>query len=234
MRLLIYLCAILLLANVAVYLWPDKTSIAPHIFAPDQELNPHFVRLNKEIEEKFYSQATININADEEIASAALRATAAAGQSCYRIGPFMHKENYELAQAVLLSASVDYQKSKRTSRSSDVFRVFLGPYASQPEVADARVELKQEKVLDHFVRKQEDGNYIISLGIYSTEETADTAVLLFDGKLDNVKKQGETVVLPDSYWLHFPMSNDERVRQQLASTDWGEQSAKMGLFSCDF
>jgi len=227
MRILLYVCAALLVANVVAFLWPDKANVAPHVSAPKKEVNPHFVRLNKEIEEKFYSQAAISIDVDEEIAAAAVSAAVAAGQSCYRIGPFMHKENYELAQAVLLNAGVEYRKSKRTSKSSNVFRVFLGPYASQPEVADARVDL------DHFVRKQDDGEYIISLGIYSTEETADTAVRLFDGKLDEVKKQSETVVLPDSFWLHFPMAKDSLARQQLASTDWGEQSAKMGLYSCD-
>lgn len=233
MRILIYLCAALVIANVAVFLWPDKANVAPHVFAPKDEVNPHFVRLNKEIEEKFYSQATINIDADDELVAAAVSAAAAAGQVCYRIGPFMHKENYELAQAVLLNADVEYRKSKRASKSSNVFRVFLGPYSTQAEVADARVDLKRKKVLDHFVRKQEDDQYIISLGIYSTEVSANTAVRLFDGKLDEVQKQSETVVLPDSYWLHFAMSKDARVRQQLASTDWGEQSAKMGLYPCD-
>ncbi len=233
MRSLLTVLALLVLANVVVFCWPDKANYAPHVYAAKEDVNPHFVRLNKEIEEKFYSQAIIVEDPEDVSGRAPLVANVSPSQACYRIGPFMHQENFELAQAVLFNASISYRKSKRASKSSDVYRVFLGPYASQAEVADARVELKRRKVLDHFVRKQDDDTYIISLGIYSTLESADTAIRLFDGKLDAVQKQSELVVLPDSYWLHFAMDKESRVRQQLSVMDWGEQSAKMGLHPCD-
>jgi len=228
---LFFVVAILVLANVSLYWWPDKANRAPHVYAAKEDVNPHFVRLNKEIEEKFYSQTSVIEESEELSDTIALVSTPT--EACYRIGPFMHKENYELAQAVLFNADIDYRKSKRPSKSSDVFRVFIGPFDNQATVADFRVDLKRKKVLDHFVRRQDDGSYIISLGIYSTLDSADTAIRLFDGKLNDVKKQSETVVLPDSYWLHFVMDKGGRAQQQLNVMDWGEPSAKMGLHPCD-
>jgi len=233
MRSLFTLLALLVLANIVVYWWPDKANYAPHVYAAKEDLNPHFVRLNKEIEEKFYSQEIIIDDQENDKTPAPLVSNVSPSQACYRIGPFMHQENFELAQAVLFNAEIVYRKTKRASKASDVFRVFLGPYQSQAEVSDARVDLKRRKVLDHFVRKQDDDTYIISLGIYSTSDSADTAIRLFDGKLDAVQKQSELVVLPDSFWLQFVMEKESRVRQQLSVMDWGEQSAKMGLHPCD-
>ena len=233
MRFVAYSVAILLLSNVAVFLWPDRSVSAPHVFPETEDVNPHFVRLNKEIEAKFYSQVAIEPEQSSSSGGLQISAISKSGQACYRLGPFMHKENYELAQAVLLNANLEYRKSKRVSKSSDVYRVFLGPFESQSLVADARLDLKRKNVLDHFVRKQGDGAYIISLGIYSTLESAEMAVSLFDGTLSDVRKQSETVVLPDSYWLHFSMSDQESARLQLGAMDWGEQSAKMGLYPCN-
>jgi len=226
------LCGFLIVANVAAYYWPDKANYAPHIYNPKVDINPHFVRLNKEIEDKFYSQpaTSFEILGDDLLFNDLVDLST--DSNCYRVGPFMHQANFELAQAVLFNASVDFKKSKRASKESNVFRVYIGPYANQAEVADARVELRRSKVLDHFVRKEGEDNYIISLGIYTTKESADDAVVLFDGSLDEVKLKSEVVVLPDSFWLHFSVGDDDRVRQQLSRIDWGEQSAKMGKFQC--
>lgn len=234
-RLLLYVVAVLVLANAAVLLWPDKANYAPHVYSPKKEVNPHFVRLNKEIEERFYSQigaedATVIPDlAFDELPSDLPVSDAFA---CYRVGPFIHQENYELAQAVLFNASIDYRKSKRLSKESSVYRVFLGPFDNPAEAADARIELKRKKVLDHFVRKQSD-EYIVSLGIYSSLESADKAIALFEDKLGKVSKQSENVVLPESYWLHFSVAEDDRAQQQLSAMDWGETAAKMGLFGCE-
>ena len=241
-RLFLYIIAALILLNAAVFMWPDKVNSAPHIYAAKSDVNPHFVRLNKEIEARFYSQPIEEITDSVDSgaivganASAVLPSTAnqeVGSENCYRVGPFMHQANYELAQAVLFNADVGYKKSKRASKASNVFRIYLGPFDTQVEVDNARIELRRNKILDHFVRKQGDDSLMISLGIYSTAETAETALRLFRNKIADVKQRSENVVLPDSYWLHFEVIEDDRMLQQLRVIDWGEPSAKMGLFGC--
>jgi hypothetical protein len=231
-RLLMYTCAFLMLANFFAYFWPDQANYAPHVYAPKADVNQHFLRLNKEIEDKYYSQPSIVSASSEAQALADGGRSVMMDANCYRIGPFMHQPNYELAEAVLLNANVKYQKTKRLSKETSVFRVYLGPYLNAAQVADVRLDLKRAKVLDHFVRKEGEDQYIISLGIFTTPESASTAVTLFDGKLDSVKLRDEQVVLPDSYWLHFSVDDDDQIKSQLAQMDWGEQSAKMGKHLC--
>lgn len=241
---LVQLVLLLILANVVVFLWPSKASFVPHVYSERSELNPHFVRLNKEIEERFYSRANskIYIEVDEGVSPAeglqvgvesVPNVISQLGSGvCYRLGPFMHQASYELAQAVLFNADVDFQKSRRASQESDVYRLYLGPFADAGEVADARLELKRQRILDHFSRKLANGEYMISLGIYSTQETADNALRLFEGKLDGVKLQNEIVVLPDSYWLHFVLQRSSSKFEQLSDIEWGENSVKLGPHTC--
>lgn len=234
---------LLLLANIVVFLWPSQANIAPHVYGQRPELNAHFVRLNKEIEERFYSKnngsnvSLTNNNRVPNLQQGAVESVpgvidAAGDGVCYRLGPFMHQASYELAQAVLFNADVNFQKSTRVSQESNVYRLYLGMFASGVEVADARLDLKRKRIFDHFSRKLDSGEYMISLGIYSTQETANTALRLFDGKLEGVKMQNETVVLPDSYWLHFVLQQSSPKFEQLNDIDWGENSVKLGPHTC--
>ena len=50
-RFLLYFVGLLVLLNVAVLMWPDKASLATHVYMAKDDVNPHFVRLNKEIED---------------------------------------------------------------------------------------------------------------------------------------------------------------------------------------
>ncbi len=262
MRLMSFLIGFLILGNIALLVWPQKKDAAPHLSTIQAEVNPHFIRLNKEIETRFYSEITLPIDsevdagADDQdsnieigaqssvpaIAPKTVRNIAPTPQSktsasakqagvCYRVGPFTHKPNYELAQAVLFNANIEYQKSRRSSKESTVTRLYLGPFKRKAKVEDMRVKLRRAGVLDHFVRKQDEA-YIISLGIYSSEQSSNTAMRLFEDKLKKVKRRQEKVVLPESHWLHFKLDSDQSMRRQLSTIDWGEPSAKMGLFDC--
>ena len=226
MRSLLIICAIFVIANVGLYLWPTSANTAAHIYAPQADINPHFIRLNKEVEDRFYAAQPYD---GEIVAGSDIQFTA---DVCYRLGPFLHQANYDLAQAVLFNANVEYRKSTKESKSSNVYRVYIGPYITKAETDDARVDLKRKKVLDHFARQEADSSFIISLGIYTTQESANRAVELFNGKLDSVKLKEEVVVLPNTSWLYFSIEGNDQIRQQLARMDWGERAAKLGKFDC--
>lgn len=240
MRFLSYLFGILILVNLVVLAWPQQNTTAPHLSAKQEEVNPHFIRLNKEIETRFYTQveqvADIdNTSSTNSIALLPERGDEAsstlADKVCYRVGPFTHRPNYELAQAVLFNAKIDFKKTRRESRESIVTRLYLGPYSGKAQVEDMRTRLRQAGVLDHFVRKQDD-DYIISLGIYSSDVSSDAAFQLFKEKVSSIQQREETVVLPESYWLHFGLREEQTIKRQFAAMDWGEPSAKMGLHEC--
>ena len=240
MGLLIKLVLILFASNAVVFLWPDRINEAPHLYLKQSEQNPHFVRLNKEIEERFYSEADgqselgLSPSEDASEPSAILLALNEIGDGvCYRLGPFMHKESYDLAQAVLFNADVEYQKTVRSSQKSNVYRLYLGPYDTSSEVAKVRQELNSKLILDHFSRKLSEGEYMVSLGIYSTQDAADSALRLFQRKLNDIKMRNETILLPDSYWLHFLVDESSAKFSYLRDIDWGENSVKLGPYSCN-
>lgn len=231
MRFLMIACGGLLLANVAVLMWPDQVRTAPHIYPPKSDVNPNFVRLNKEIEDKYYATAS-SATASSAAAGTGSQVAEKEPGECYRLGPFMHLANYEVAQAVLFNADVDFRGSTRASMESNVYRVYLGLYASPAVAADARTELKRKGLLDHFVRQETDGQYIVSLGIYTTEESANKAIEPLSKKLESVKLRQEMMVLPSSYWLHIDIDDQGQIGRQLARMDWGEQSTRLGRYPC--
>jgi len=231
MKLLSVLCLLLIVLNVAAYLWPDKANFAPHAHSEKEDINPNYLRLNKEIEAKFYNQAAKPVEWEAGSASHT-QALPVADVNCFRVGPFLHKENYELAQAVLVDVGVAYKKAKRDSQQSNVYRVYLGPYETQGQATDVRVDLRRKKILDHFVRKDGDGGFVVSLGIYTTKESVLNAVALFEETVEDVKYEDELVLLPESYWLYFNLNEENETRQQLLALDWGERAAKMGKFQC--
>jgi len=56
MRFFSYLFGILVLLNLVMLVWPQANTSAPHLSAMQDEINPHFIRLNKEIETRFYTK----------------------------------------------------------------------------------------------------------------------------------------------------------------------------------
>ena len=235
MKFLASLCLLLVLLNVVAYMWPDKANYAPHVHSELADLNPNYVRLNKEIEDKFYSRVTAveeSTNDAAVLSEGGSTIRAKKDVACYRVGPFLHQENFELAQAALFNASVSYTKAKRDKQESNAYRVFLGEYENRAEAGRVRVKLKSKNILDHFVRETDSGEYIISLGIYSSKESVLKAVDLFEKAIDDVKYEGELVLLPESFWLYFDLDGRKNIEQQLLQLDWGESAAKMGNFEC--
>ena len=248
MKLFTYLVGLLIIANVVVYFWPDKLNTGAKLHATKVDVKPHFLRLNKEVEDKYYAKQKIDelVNqstftppiSDEELTANESQENAPAdpqlaqNSNCYRLGPFLYAANYELAQAVLLNDNLDYKKTKREAKESNVYRVYLGPFSEAAVAIDARTELNNKKIFDHFALKEPDGSLIISLGIYSSRANATEAVELFSDSLDTVRQRNETITLPDSYWLHFTIPTDDPMRAKLEQTDWGEKAAKVGRFQC--
>jgi len=223
----------LVVLNVVAYLWPDKANYAPHVASEKAEINPNYVRLNKEIEDEFFQRNTAAVvDAEKVIEPGGGIGGLQVDAQCYRVGPFVHEESFELGQAVLINESIDYKKAKRESKESNVFRVYMGPYKKRAEAIDMRTDLRRKKILDHFIRENSEGEYVVSLGIYTTQDSVDNAVRLFSEVLDDVKFDSELVKLPESYWLYFSLLKENEVSERLLQVDWGERAAKMGKFAC--
>lgn len=230
MKFLLIVFFILVLLNVTTYLWPNKSNHAPHLQTQKTDLNANFIRLNKEIESDYYDRLNNRDHAFYGLDASKNRVSVE--QSCYRLGPFVEDDNFEQAKVLLEEDEIEFTSERRQSKESNVFRVYLGPFNSQDEAVDARNELREKEVLDHFIRENSNGEPIVSLGIYTTQETLDDALALFEGSSIDVKYDEELVLLPESTWLFFALSDENINLENMLSRDWGEPAAKMGKFTC--
>ena len=182
--------------------------------------------MNQEIEEEA-RQSRSKVDAAKSVAS-----TGQPESGCYRLGPFSQATSYEIAKGTLMNAGVEFTEGRRAPNRSEVYRVFVGPFVSRAEAVDARTELSNKGVLDHFIRDEPNGGVIVSLGIFTSQETADMGLKQVSTKIEQAKLREEVVTLPQTDWLYFSLAGDREVRRQIKSIDWSEPGAQLGAFSC--
>ncbi len=239
------LIGLLLIANAVVFLWPTNSQSPAHVYPHKVDVNAGLLRLNKEVEQSYREQqqtkaeaaltgnGDVNLSPDRENSPSVDEASEpSATVQCYRLGPFSLKSNFEIAQATLLNAGLEVDASTRAVSRTEVYRVFLGPFAQRAQAIDARTKLNNKGVLDHFIRNEPDGAAIVSLGIFSTEAAAQAGLDQLNTKVAGAKLREEVITLPESYWLYFAISDEAVQRQDLDLIDWGEVGAQIGPFQC--
>ena len=125
MRFVLFVCAALLLGNFILFMWPGSISNTSQVFPQRADYNAHFLSLNKELEEKYFEKERVVVPQLDELSEVKVTYL-----SCYRLGPFMDKANYQAARTVLLGEEVEYTESTRASQNTQVYRVYLGGYTA--------------------------------------------------------------------------------------------------------
>ena len=226
------LIGLLVIVNIAVFLWPTNNSEPAHVHPHKVDVNASLLRLNKEVEEQYRDEQRAKAEAALSGASTESDLALSSEQKCYRLGPFSLKSNYEIAQATLLNAGLDVSSSIRAVSRTEVYRVYIGPFTDRAQAIDGRSSLNNKGVLDHFIRNEPNGDTIVSLGIFSTEAAAMAGLEGLSARVDGAKLREEVVTLPESYWLYFALAENTAVLEDLELIDWGEVGAQIGLFAC--
>lgn len=152
---------------------------------------------------------------------------------CARIGPFASSAVVALAAQQLDAMSLSY--SRRTVRSREIrtFRVFLGPFRSEPAVETQRRLLEAAGVEDYYVKRDDGGGSVVSLGLFSQREGAEVMrrKLAEDGI--EARLRSEDRLLEPNFWLEI---NDPAVAReiprQLVEASWGEPEARIRRYPC--
>ena len=217
---MIRLFGVLVLVNVVLFMWPKpEVRSDGNSYPPRVNVNERLIRLNKEINED-----------QRSVTESVLPTEAPLG--CFRLGPFTQSDSYDIAKATLLNADIEYLENRRAVQRSEVYRLYLGPFERRAEAVDARTTLTNQGVLDHFVRNEPEGGAIVSLGIYTTLETANLGQEQLSRQVNGVRLREEVVTLPQTDWLYFSLSGRADVYAQLQSVDWGEVGALLGPYAC--
>ncbi|MGH1429005.1 MAG: SPOR domain-containing protein [Arenicella sp.] len=233
MRVLILISGVFLLVNIVLYLLPTDIETSNLKYASDPEINQEDIRFL--IEDQVAIEA-LNIAAIVE--GSASDSSSAASQAissipvCYRIGPFLRETRMTSAGKQLSDLKVDFSLVERQPVSVSATRVFVGSFASASEAVAARQQLSKDGINDHFHRREPDGSYIVSLGIYSKKSSAEGLQKKFRDQNIAAKMRDEETRLPKNYWLELPSSINQDDIQSLLGISWGESSVTLGKHAC--
>lgn len=162
-------------------------------------------------------------------------AEAASGDKtqCARIGPFVSSAVAALAAQKLDSMSMAYTRRTVKSREIRAFRVYLGPFSTESAITAQRRLLESSGISDFYVKRDEQGGGIISLGLFSQRDGAELLLGKLQGQDIQAKLLPEDRVLKPNYWLEIgDPSVAKGVPVELAQASWGEAGAEIRRYDC--
>ena len=236
MRLLILISAIFFLGNIVLYLLPTNIETSNLRYASDPEINYEnisFLLEDRTVAEPVNFASSSNLPEQQaqdkknEPVGSAVNINA-----CFRIGPFLRETRVNAASKHLLDLSIPYDLIERLPTKVVASRVYVGPFAGASEAVAARRKLTESGINDHFHRRETDGTYIVSLGIYSKPKSAAAQQSKFREKNIAALIREEKTQLPKNYWLELVPSTPEYKIASLSGIDWGESSVSTGMQRC--
>lgn len=210
-----WLAALLLLLNAALFLWATghDPSRAPGA-SPYPVVNPEAMRLLSEVRQD-------SAEDDED-----------AGR-CARIGPFVDSAVMSVAAQKLDALSLPYSRRTVKAREIRAYRVYLGPFQSQSAVQAQSRLLDEAGVDDYYVKNEEDGGRIISLGLFSQRDGARVLRQRMLRRDIRAKLRTEDRVLESNFWLEIdsPTAAGD-IPEELSEARWGEKGARVRRYDC--
>ena len=234
-----WLTALLLIVNVAVFLWfsgrhggePGPNDVArPDINQAGMllltEAGPDQADRRAVSADRLSAQG--DESADRLDAAGEGDRLPAAGPSCYRIGPFKQQDTWQLENEWMKSQNIDFVSVTSDSRQLRAVRVYLGLYSRA--VAETVVQRLKQVGLEYFLYEAEPGKIRISLGYFTQEALAKKFV-------DHVLAQGFDARLQHEYYILGPYSwmevaVDSERRRLILERSWAEQAVAALKMSC--
>lgn len=141
---------------------------------------------------------------------------------CVAIGPFQSRKQTEQIAALLKKASIGYGiKGEPATVQKMRFRVYQGPYKDAAASKAQRSSLVEKGVAEHFSRKEKNGQTIISLGVFSTRNAANTLIATLEkiGEKAEIREEPTGSTASGTvYWINTA---------NLAGTDLDKGLAKL-------
>jgi len=243
-RVILFILGLFILGNLIVVLMPKADEVVNQNYQQRSEIAPDSISVvAKRMKVKPVVDGVVDglkrssVGATDKKVTNKVKLDVAAvavqqRKKCYRVGPFMHMARLSVAKSKLTNLDLDFDEVQRPSAAAEVFRIYLGPYADSKRAADVRRELTAKGIFDHFQRKEGDGKYVVSLGIYSRAVSAQGSLERFLEEGVDARIRPERTVLPASYWLNIVGERTSFPLESMRGIDWGEHSARFGRYSC--
>jgi hypothetical protein len=204
--------ALLVLANIVLFLWPaDRTPEGARAVIASP-VNPESMRLLREP----------SINTEQEEPMPQERSQPAVAANCGKIGPIVNPEQLEFAREQLASLSLNFSENVEPGRSADVLRLYLASTSGTAGIDSLRARLNDAGITDHFRMASEEGVQMLSLGVYSEPDRAELVATEYHGLGFEVQIRDETTRLPDRYWLLVGLEGkSSQLVRTLSGMIWG-------------
>ena len=211
-----WLFALLLVANVVLYLW--ASGLEPEPATPTSN--------RPTVNEKsmlLLSEMDPDQNRPEP-------AEDVAEGICVRIGPFETDNGFNHAAERLDELGLTYNGQSVNARQIQAFRVLLGPYESAEKLEEDLDWLETNRI-DAYRRPEPPSAGLISLGLFSQSAAAEAYVTKLSGEGLAPEVRTETRTLGPLRWLEVPSLN-EAILQDLEANDWGETEVQVQRSPC--
>jgi len=244
MRILIFISIAFVLLNVLVYLLPTDVQTSNAKYASEPEINSVDIRF---LIEDAAAQESIDVAslptfdssgspepvAESQVDSNSSESSAGdKNETCYRIGPFLRESRVDAVGSQLKDLVIAFSLVERQPVNVLANRVYVGPFSDASQAVAARRQLSTDGINDHFHRKENDGSYIVSLGIYSKKDSAEQQQEQFRQQNIAALIREEETELPKNYWLELSKFTSTTKIESIAGISWGESSVSLGRHPC--
>ncbi len=203
--------ALLVLANVGMYLWATghKTSDSPPV------------------------RSLVNANGMRLLNELPAARNDRSANSCYRIGPFSDESGSIQAGESLNELSVPYTALTIKKREVRAYRVYLGPFNTSEQIERQRNILRSSGINEHYVKSERAAQDLISLGLFSQQARADEFMRELINKDVRAKTRPENRTLGPTYWLELhDVESNQAVLGVLREIQWAGDRARLRVFPC--
>ncbi len=190
-----FVFALLVLANVGLYMWatwykdplPIATPVRP-------EIAPQKMRL--------LSEPGVKLTTRKAGPPPPAPVQVVDGHSCFAVGPFARKDAAQAAVSQLQSWQIAAVLRSEQEQLTAAYRVYLPPFPSRQDAERKRRELTRLGFTDHAVIHEEGLDNAISLGLFAVE--ANARLRMRQLQVKGVTALVETLpATRDLYWLDF-------------------------------
>ncbi|HCX87162.1 MAG TPA: hypothetical protein DG761_03985 [Gammaproteobacteria bacterium] len=204
-----WIFALLVLANVALYLWATQLS-------PKAELGLGEAQAGHNLE-------AMGLLSEESI-------VIGARADCLRIGPFSTEQTLSEGRRLLVNKGYGLAQQRTAAREVHAYQVVAGPFRSDIARDNARMRLQEKGVSTRDLAYGDDK--MLLLRDYARKSQAEEFATSLDAPEIPVLVKLQARTLGPLYWLDVPDVVTPERKQEFAELKWGDAMTEVTPIPC--
>lgn len=200
---------LLLLANIALYLWATQGSPQAGFRLPEPDAGVNLSQMELDSEQR----VAVGVNTD-----------------CMRIGPFSTQQTLTDGRRLLVNRGYGLAQTKTAAREIHTFQVLAGPFLSDIARDNARIKFDDNSISVADISRGDEK--VLMLGDFARESQASAFAteIGFLGLPIEIEKKVRN--LGPLYWLDVPDVVTDARRQELGELEWGDALTQLTPIPC--